>query len=559
MLVAALAALGFALVVVPVGPAVSEEAPSPAPPAGEEATVELFAFHARPDRVEIKTGTTVTWSNKEAVDYPVRSGRHEIRADDGSFASPSMAPGTRWSHRFNLPGTFTYRCTQHKDLEGQIVVTGPAIVEKLEEEVGITEPNPDDPTSWAFQPNDLVVTTGMTVVWRNNGTNTHTVTADDKSFSSPDIAPGATFKYKFDQPGAFTYHCTPHPWMTASVRVVVPGGAPPPPPPLPGPSDAEGSGPVHSVREPAAREGTGPVRHDVDIVEASPAKPNTWVFDPPTLDLMAGDTIVWHNTGSMQHSVTADDGSFDSGLINPGAVWSRTFGASLAVGYHCTPHPWMKGGARVAEPGKSAPALRISAATSPGAATAAAPASVQRSGPGPVTVPVNIVEPSLSEAMSWGFAPKVVDVKAGDTVVWKNTGTMEHTVTADSGAFDAGLIKPAASFQRTFDAPGTYAYHCTPHPWMTGVIRVTNADGGAPPPLPADVGAGGPGVPAQAGTSPVDAVKAFPGRLLGTIEHHGGNAATKLGWALLVSAAAVALTVGLSSLGTRRSPAASSP
>jgi plastocyanin len=540
LILALLSVMGFALVIVPVGPAASEEAPAAA--GNDEATIDLVAFHARPDRVEIKTGTTVTWVNKETFDYPLMSGRHEIKADDGSFASPSMAPGTRWSHRFNLPGTFTYHCADHKDLVGQIVVTGPPIVEKVEEEVGITETKPDDPTTWGFQPNDLIVTTGMTVVWRNNGTNTHTVTADDKRSESGDIKPGTTWKYRFDEPGVFTYHCTPHPWMKASVRVVVPGGTPPPPPP---PVESPAPPAPRTAREAAPQgDSRGPVRHEVDIVENNPADPKTYGFDPPTLDLRAGDTVVWRNTGSMQHSITAVDGSFDSGLLNPGATWSRRFGQSAYVEYRCTPHPWMRGILVVAA--LTGPPPAPPAGTRTAAGTSVAPAPPQepvRQGSGPVTHAVNIVEPDISDAMGWGFSPRIVDAVAGDTVVWRNTGTMEHSVTAE--AFDAGLIAPAATFSKTFDAPGVYAYGCTPHPWMKGVVRVVSAAGAAVPAIPAGLetaaGGSGPSGPASA----AEAVRSVPGHIVRTIKGHGGSAAT-LGWALLFSALSIGFTMLLS-------------
>src|SRR5437762_9540486 len=143
----------------------------------------------------------------------------------------------------------------------------------------------------------------------------------------------------------------------------------------------------------------------------------------------------------------------------------------------------MKARVRVAEPGKPAPAPPdLAPSRRSAAASAPAPAAVRRAGSGPVTVAVNIVEPDISDAMGWGFAPKVTDVKAGDTVVWHNTGTLQHTVTAD--AFDAGPVNPGATWSRTFDTPGVYAYHCTPHPWMKGVVRVTAADGGEVPALP---------------------------------------------------------------------------
>jgi|GEM_PF-2834791 len=547
LLFALLSALGFALVSVPVRPAVSLSPglaqDVPPAPAAKEASVDLVLFHANPGRIEVTTGTTVTWVNKEPFDYPLFSGRHELQADDGSFASPSLAPGTRWSHRFLLPGTFSYHCDHHRDLAGTIVVTGPPIVENLEKEIGITEDKPDDPRSWGFRPNDLIVTTGTTVVWRNNGTQTHTVVSNDNAFTSPDIPPGGTFTFTFDQPGAFGYHCTPHPWMTASIRVVVPGGAAPPPPPPPLPA-APPMAMTHRSVQPASPGGTGgPVRHDVDIVEADPANPTSWAFDPPALDARAGDTVVWHNTGSMQHSITAGDGSFDSGLIPPGGTWSRTFGATAFVDYHCTPHPWMKGIVRVATLAGGPPPAPPAGMSGARASLGAPPPAAVREGSGPVTHPVNIVEPNLADAMGWGFNPAVVDIRAGDLVEWRNTGTLQHSVTSDS--FNPGLqwlVDPGQRFVHQFTVPGVYAYHCTPHPWMKGIVRVASAEGGAVPAIPAGLGSDGSGghpAASTAGAVPV------PLHILADATRHAGPAG-KVGIALLLAAAAVGLTMLLS-------------
>jgi len=545
---AVLSALGFSLLVIPVGPAVSE--PAPTPPA--DVSIDIVAFHARPDHVEIPTGTTVTWVNKEPFDYPLFSGNHEIKADDGSFASPVLAPGTRWSHRFLLPGTYKYHCAHHTDLSGEIVVTGPPIVEDLLKEVAITEPKPDDATSWGFAPNDLIVTTGTTVVWRNNGTNTHTVTSSDNLFASPDIPPGGTFSFKFDQPGAFAYHCTPHPWMTASVRVVVPGGAAPPPP-VPAPPAPMAMS--HASHAAGTAGSAGPVTHDIDIVEPNPANPNSYAFDPATVDVRVGDTVVWHNAGTMQHSVTADDASFDAGLIPPGGTFSRTFTTPAFLAYHCTPHPWMRGVLRVAAGTGPPPAAPASTRTPAGGSAASPPRQPVRQGAGPVTQTVNIVEPSMSDAMGWGFNPKVLDIRAGDTVVWHNTGTLQHSVTADGNGFDAGLVDPGKTFTRLFDTPGVYAYHCTPHPWMKGIVRVADAEGGAVPAIPAslDTGSGGSG----GSTAPAESSTALPSplRLFAKAASYG-NAAVKLGWALLFSALIVGLTIMVSWRSPGSSPAA---
>jgi plastocyanin len=90
-------------------------------------------------------------------------------------------------------------------------------------EVRIVEPA-DDPYSWRFEPADLTVSPGATVVWRNAGAHVHTVTADDGSFSSPNLAPGATWRWRFENSGGTPYHCSPHPWMKARVRVRSAGG-----------------------------------------------------------------------------------------------------------------------------------------------------------------------------------------------------------------------------------------------------------------------------------------------------------------------------------------------
>jgi plastocyanin len=66
-------------------------------------------------------------------------------------------------------------------------------------------------------------------------------------------------------------------------------------------------------------------------------------FSTPALAVSAGTTVVWVNEDAVQHTVTADDGSFDSGLIDPRASWSRTFTTAGTIAYHCTPHPFMKG------------------------------------------------------------------------------------------------------------------------------------------------------------------------------------------------------------------------
>jgi plastocyanin len=71
-----------------------------------------------------------------------------------------------------------------------------------------------------------------------------------------------------------------------------------------------------------------------------------------------------------------------------------------------------------------------------------------------------------------GFAGKVIRIMAGARVRWVNEDQLQHTVTADDGGFDSGLLDPGRTFERVFDRPGEFAYHCTPHPFMTGRVIV---------------------------------------------------------------------------------------
>jgi plastocyanin len=65
-------------------------------------------------------------------------------------------------------------------------------------------------------------------------------------------------------------------------------------------------------------------------------------------------------------------------------------------------------------------------------------------------------------------------VPLGTTINWTNTGAVTHTVTVDDGAsFDSGSLDPQSGFSFTATTAGTFTYHCSFHPWMTGTITVT--------------------------------------------------------------------------------------
>ncbi|HEY5538605.1 MAG TPA: plastocyanin/azurin family copper-binding protein [Thermoplasmata archaeon] len=83
--------------------------------------------------------------------------------------------------------------------------------------------------------------------------------------------------------------------------------------------------------------------------------------------------------------------------------------------------------------------------------------------------------------MNYRFSPGSFTVRAGTMVVWTNMDHVDHTVTF--GEHDAmpgvgaqmgsGMMGHMGAYSYTFTEPGTYEYHCDPHPFMVGTLVVT--------------------------------------------------------------------------------------
>jgi plastocyanin len=69
----------------------------------------------------------------------------------------------------------------------------------------------------------------------------------------------------------------------------------------------------------------------------------TLAYGPNALTIMAGTIVEWANDDPVAHTVTAGDSTFDSGLIEPRAVWRHVFTEPGTYTYACRPHPFMKG------------------------------------------------------------------------------------------------------------------------------------------------------------------------------------------------------------------------
>jgi Icc protein len=81
---------------------------------GPQVVVDNFAF--APAMTAVPVGSTITWTNRD--DVP-----HNIVSTAQKFKSPVLDTDERFSHTFDAPGTYTYYCSIHPKMTGQVVVS----------------------------------------------------------------------------------------------------------------------------------------------------------------------------------------------------------------------------------------------------------------------------------------------------------------------------------------------------------------------------------------------------------------------------------------------------
>ncbi len=143
-------------------------------------------------------------------------------------------------------------------------------------------------TGTGFAPATVYVSAGDTVTWTNSTTANQQVVADNGSFSSPVLAAGQTYSHTFADAGALAYHNGLHP----------------------------------------ARKGTVNVNAHAQVTILNTG------FEPPSVNVTAGETVTWTNRGTANHQVVADDGSFTSPVLAPGQTYQHTFGTAGTFNYH---------------------------------------------------------------------------------------------------------------------------------------------------------------------------------------------------------------------------------
>lgn len=160
-----------------------------------------------------------------------------------------------------------------------------------------------------------------------------------------------------------------------------------------------------------------------------------WHFEPAEVTVPAGSTVRWHNKGKHEHSVTADNKSFDSGYKAKGGNYQRTFTRPGTYAYYCAPHPWMKGVVRVVAATPIAPAPTIPTSSAPTTTvTTAAPTTTTTATTAPAPDRQNGAEPTT------GATPEVTTTPAQEASGFTAAAPAAHRRRARSGVGLASTI-----------------------------------------------------------------------------------------------------------------------
>jgi plastocyanin len=76
------------------------------------------------------------------------------------------------------------------------------------------------------------------------------------------------------------------------------------------------------------------------------------------------------------------------------------------------------------------------------------------------------------EITKFAFTPGELTVAPGTTIVWTNHDEVPHTVASANKRLMSKALDTDDRFEHTFDEEGDFAYYCTLHPFMTGVVHV---------------------------------------------------------------------------------------
>ena len=271
---------------------------------------------------------------------------------------------------------------------GLVTPKPPVPEEEQEEEAGESPPAEEPATSPAntisstilpgssaqgnpdYDPDPITINQGDGVQWTNEDNAPHTVTSRQEGvFDSGLINPADTWLLNSAEiaPAEYEYYCTLHPFMVATL-VVSDGGTATP---------SQSSENATTTQSAAVNNQSGTSANNtaagnntstaaaaaisspslasgsvttVSIIVGASVPTNGQFYEPNNVETTVGSMVTWVNDDTAPHTVTSGivennrptaDGSFDSGIMNPGDSFPFVFDRAGEYPYYCTIHPWM--------------------------------------------------------------------------------------------------------------------------------------------------------------------------------------------------------------------------
>jgi len=173
-----------------------------------------------PDVAYIPKGHVVEWTNNDSFAHTVTSS-----VDVGeTFDSGLFSEGDTFQLDTSVLdiGEYEYYCIVHPWMVSKLIIEEPKepITVIMPEGAGIRSEG-----QIYYDPKDIHIEVGSTVLWKNDDSAMHTVTSGnsqngpDGLFDSDLIAAGDSFEFTFKNQGEYEYYCIVHPWMIGSVEV----------------------------------------------------------------------------------------------------------------------------------------------------------------------------------------------------------------------------------------------------------------------------------------------------------------------------------------------------
>jgi plastocyanin len=471
--------------------------------------VDIINSSFVPDNITVPLNTTVVWSNHDVNE-------ETVTAVDGSFNSRGIIPaGFEYRYIFLQPGWYEYYSMDHTSMRGMVVVKAadgsipprpPQLAAKAPAALmanvttkapGVTAPTQAGGTAAqsatigliakniAFNTSTITVPAGanVTVNFDNQDSGIphnfavyETSAAQNAIFTGKIITGPAKTTYTFtapSKPGNYYFQCNVHPTQMNGQFIVTQAAA-----------SSQQSG-AAQMNASASTNATIPPTAPLANVTANATKAASAVtpsnvsgaqgatigliakniaFNTSTITVPAGanvtvnfdnqDSGIPHNF-AVYESSAAQNAIFKGQIITGPAKTTYAFTAPSKPGtyyFRCDVHPNQMNGQFV---------VTQAAASSQQNASQAANAA------GGVGVP-----PIRVEMNRFMYNPDNITVNVGTTVAWTNYDGVNHTVTADDGSFDSGIINPGQRFNHTFTEIGRFNYHDKDHPFMRGSVAV---------------------------------------------------------------------------------------